>query len=142
MKMIDVNILISALHTDSPHHEAVRDWLEQAIADDEPLGISEAVCASFIRIVTHRRVFASPIPLDVALELITTIRETEGTTIVGAGPAYWDAFSRLCIDADAHGNLVADAAHAALAIESGATWYSLDRDFARFPGLRWKSPID
>ncbi|MCM0640528.1 PIN domain-containing protein [Cellulomonas wangsupingiae] len=40
----------------------------------------------------------------------------------------------LCRAADARGNLVADAQHAAVAIEHGATWVSQDRDFARFPG--------
>jgi len=29
-----------------------------------------------------------------------------------------------------------------VAIELGATWVTLDRDFARFPGLRWVSPLD
>jgi predicted nucleic acid-binding protein len=29
---------------------------------------------------------------------------------------------------------------AALAIESGCEWITLDRDFARFPGLRWREP--
>ncbi|WP_169053857.1 hypothetical protein [Agromyces sp. H66] len=28
----------------------------------------------------------------------------------------------------------------AIAIEHGATWITLDRDFARFPGLRWEVP--
>ncbi len=38
------------------------------------------------------------------------------------------------------GNLVSDAHLAALAIELGATLYSYDNDFARFPGLRWVDP--
>jgi len=29
-----------------------------------------------------------------------------------------------------------------VAIELGATWVTLDRDFARFSGLRWVSPLD
>jgi predicted nucleic acid-binding protein len=32
---------------------------------------------------------------------------------------------------------VTDAWFAALAIESGCEWITLDRDYARFPGLRW-----
>jgi len=27
-------------------------------------------------------------------------------------------------------------------LRGGATWVTLDRDFARFPGLRWVSPLD
>jgi predicted nucleic acid-binding protein len=36
---------------------------------------------------------------------------------------------------------VADAYHAALAIESGAEWVTTNRDFARFPGLHWRHPL-
>ena len=49
-------------------------------------------------------------------------------------------FLRLCREADARGSLIPDAFHAALAIEYGLEWITLDRGFARFPGLRWSSP--
>lgn len=39
------------------------------------------------------------------------------------------------------GNDVADAFHAALAIESGSAWVTADRGFSRFDGLRWRSPL-
>jgi uncharacterized protein len=35
---------------------------------------------------------------------------------------------------------VTDAWLAALAIESGSQWITLDRDFARFPELDWRVP--
>jgi len=38
-------------------------------------------------------------------------------------------------------SLVPDSHLAALAIEHGLTLCSLDRDFARFPGLRWQNPL-
>jgi hypothetical protein len=40
------------------------------------------------------------------------------------------------------GNLVADAYLAALAIESGSEWITTDRDYGRFPGLKWRHPLD
>ena len=49
---------------------------------------------------------------------------------------------RLCREAGARGNLVPDAWFAALAIESGSDWITTDRDYARFPGLRWRHPFD
>jgi predicted nucleic acid-binding protein len=43
------------------------------------------------------------------------------------------------LDALLKGNLVPDAVHAAVAIESGCEWVTADTDFARFtPSLRWK----
>jgi len=61
-----------------------------------------------------------------------------GVVRAGAGPRHWDHFSHMCRVADARGNLVSDAAIAAIAAEHGATVVSFDRDFARFPGLRWE----
>jgi hypothetical protein len=48
----------------------------------------------------------------------------------------------LCRLGGVRGNLVPDAFLAALAIESGSEWVTADRDFARFPGLRWRHPLD
>ena len=43
--------------------------------------------------------------------------------------------------ADVFGDLVPDAHLAALAMEHGLTVCSSDRDFARFPRLRWMNPL-
>ena len=48
--------------------------------------------------------------------------------------------TRLYRDAETRGNLIPDAWFAALAIESGCEWITLDRDFARFKELRWSRP--
>lgn len=57
-------------------------------------------------------------------------------------PDHWSLFVDLCTRTEARGNLVPDAWFAALAIESGCTWVTTDRDFARFPGLRWQHPLE
>ena len=45
-------------------------------------------------------------------------------------------------DPEAFGvDLIADAFLAALAIEFGCEWITTDRDYSRFPGLRWRSPF-
>jgi predicted nucleic acid-binding protein len=62
--------------------------------------------------------------------------------IVSPGRKHWEIFLRLCREGDARGNLVSDAYHAALAIENGCEWITTDRDFARFPGLKWRSPLE
>ena len=57
-----------------------------------------------------------------------------------AGPTALKIFAKLCCDAEARGNLVADAYLAAIAIESGCEWISTDGDYARFAGLKWRRP--
>jgi predicted nucleic acid-binding protein len=57
------------------------------------------------------------------------------------GERHWSIFRRLCTEAKVKGNLVPDAYFAALAIEAGCDWITTDRDFSRFGGLRWRSPL-
>ena len=58
------------------------------------------------------------------------------------GPRHYALFLDLCRRSNARGKLTPDAYLAALAIEHGCEWVSYDRDFARFPGLRWVHPED
>jgi PIN domain len=66
----------------------------------------------------------------------------EEVHLLGPGASHWKIFVDLCRRSDARGNLVPDAFHAALAIELGCEWLTLDRGFARFPGLKWRHPSD
>ncbi len=104
-------------------------------------GVSDLVLSGFVRIVTHPRVFAYPSRPDRALEFASVLRQQPNAVPLAAGPRHWEIFVRLCRDAGAKGNLVPDAYVAALAIESGSELVTTDRDFARFPGLRWRHPL-
>ena len=57
------------------------------------------------------------------------------------GEYYWAIFKEMLVAGDVRGKLTSDAALAALTIEYGGVLYSNDRDFARFPGLRWVNPL-
>jgi len=100
------------------------------------------VLSGFVRVVTNRRIFGIPTPTREALAFAGTLRAQPNAVIVTPGERHWQIFARLCIDAGAKANVVADAYHAALAIESGSVWITTDRDFSRFPGLDWRHPLD
>ncbi|QCB92628.1 type II toxin-antitoxin system VapC family toxin [Cellulomonas shaoxiangyii] len=141
MILPDVNVLVGAFRADAPRHDALRAWLEEAVAGPETLGVTDAVLGGTVRVLTHPRVFARPTPLAEALTQVEALRSHPDVVRVAPGARHWDLVTRLCRDADARGNLVADAQHAAVAVEHGATWVSQDRDFARFPGLRWRPAV-
>jgi hypothetical protein len=136
----DVNVLVGAFRADTPDHDRLRAWLEAAVVGVEDLGLTDAVLTGTVRVLTHPRVFVRPTPLPRALEQVAALRAADGVVRVTPTPRHWEVVEELCQAADARGNLVADAAHAAVAIEHGALWVTLDRDFARFPGLRWAPP--
>jgi hypothetical protein len=125
----------------TPLHAAYRDWVEAAIAGHEAFGVSELVLSGFARVVTHPRVFSPPEPVESALAFANALRSAPNAVPVAPGERHWGIFERLCRETDARGNLVPDAYLAALAIESGSEWVTTDRDYARFPGLRWRHPL-
>ncbi len=142
MILFDVNVLLNAHRIEQPDHEVARDLLERTVGDVRPFALSELVLSSFVRIATHRRALSPPTPLGDALDFCDGLRIRPNARIVSPGRRHWELFTELCRRADAVGNLAADAYLAALAIESGCEWISFDRDFARFPGLDWRSPAD
>lgn len=62
--------------------------------------------------------------------------------IVTPGEQHWPVFKRLIEEGQVSGPLMMDAHLAALAIECGAVLCTTDRDFARFPELKWMDPLD
>jgi len=142
MHAVDVNVLVFAHRPDADGHSRYRDWLEAARLGEEPLGVSDVVLSGFVRIVTHPRVFKDPSPLEVAVGFADMLRASPASVPLRPGPRHWGLFTGLCQQTGARGNLVPDAFLAALAIESGATWMTADRGFARFAGLRWAHPLD
>ena len=141
MILPDVNVLVYAHRKDSVNHGGYRDWLEGILNGDSAFGLSDLVVSGYLRIVTHPRIFVQPSSLPEAMEFAEGLRACPHRVAVNPGPDHWRIFRRLCDESGAKGNLVPDAYFAALAIERGCEWITTDRDFARFPGLRWRHPL-
>ena len=141
MLALDVNVLVYAHRADVPEHERYLEWLEQLVNGDEAFGLADLVLSGFIRVATHSRVFKTPTPIEQAVAFAEQLRKRPNRIRLAPGSRHWAIFLDLCRRANARGNLVADAYLAAMAIESGCEWVSADRDFARFPGLRWRHPL-
>jgi len=138
--MPDVNVLVGALHEESPDHERLAEWMEDTINGDFPLSLSSLVVGGLVRVVTNPRIFAHPMTTDMILTTCEMMLGSGGAVIAYPGQRHFSIFSSLCRAVSARGNLVSDAQYAALAIETNATWVSFDEDFARFPGLKWEKP--
>jgi toxin-antitoxin system PIN domain toxin len=137
----DVNVLIYAHRAESPDHDRYADWLRQLANGAEPFGLSEFGASAFVRIVTNQRIWDEPTSTPDALDFVERLRSRSNARPLVHGPASWDIFAKLCRAAKARGKLVADAYHAALAIEHGCEFVTTDSDFARFAGLRHRHPL-
>jgi len=140
MILPDVNVLIYAFREDTPHHATCRSWLLDVVAGDARFGLSPLALSAVVRITTNRRIFTTPSIVGEALAFCDDLLEQPHCELVEPGERHWHIFCRLCTETGTRGPRVTDAWFAALAIESGCDWITFDRDFARFPGLRWRQP--
>jgi len=142
MILPDVNVLIYAFRRDVPQHRVCRRWLAAVVSGDARFGMSPMVLSAVVRITSNARAFRMPSAIGEAFGFCEDLLGQPHCQVVEPGERHWDIFRRLCIDTDIQGSRVTDAWFAALAIESGCTWITADRDYARFPGLRWQHPLD
>ncbi|MDX1519992.1 MAG: type II toxin-antitoxin system VapC family toxin [Anaerolineae bacterium] len=142
MILPDVNVLVYAHRADTNQHNAYRRWLEDMINSDQAYGMADIVLSGFLRIVTHPRIFDPPSDMTAALAFVKQVRDQPNCVLISPGLRHWSIFEGLCQKAGVKGNLVPDAYLAALAIESGSEWITTDRDYSRFPGLKWRHPLE
>ena len=141
MILPDVNVLIYAMRRDARRHDEYRVWLHGVINGDDPFGVSPQILSSVVRISTHPTAFDPPSTLDESFGFCRAVLGSERCVPIHPGPSHWKIFADLCERTRAKGNLVSDAWFAALAIEAGCEWITTDRDYSRFPGLRWRTPF-
>jgi uncharacterized protein len=140
MLLLDVNVLLAAHRGDHPHHAGVREWFDAMLTGDERFTVPVLVWGSFLRLATNRRIFEIPTPRPEAFAFIDATRAQRLHLTVDPGPRHLTLLRSLCDEADASGDLVADAVIAAVAMEHGCQVVTLDRDFARFESVDHRRP--
>jgi hypothetical protein len=139
--VVDANLLIYAIDSDSPHHVRARPWLERTLSGTVPVGLPWIVILAFVRLTTRPGILYRPLPLANAIAYVDSWLEQPSVEIVAPGEHHWQIFSRLLEATGTAGNLTSDAHIAALALERGARICSADHDFARFPGVKHINPL-
>lgn len=141
MILPDVNVVVYAYKREEDHHARYADWLNNVAAGTETLALVDVVLTGFLRIVTNRRIYADPAPLDDALSFVTALRGAGRSRTVHATAAAWDRLAAFAgTDRLLRGNLVPDAWLAAIAVTNGARIATADAGFSRFAGLEWFDP--
>lgn len=141
MILPDLNLLVHAYNSSSPHHSASRLWWESCLAGDEQVQLPWVVMLGFLRLSTHRQIAANPLPVIEACEIVASWLARPHVAVLHPGNRHAEILFELLQDAGTGGNLTTDAHLAALAIEHQVELHTTDGDFARFPGLRWWNPL-
>lgn len=138
MILCDVTVMLHAMVQASPHHRLCRAELESVRRHPDRLAFSEIIMAAVVRIGTNPRVYdPTPEPSQV-FEFLDGLRGQTGIQRVEPGQRHWSIFRDLVLATSIRGSDTTDAYLAALAMEHGCEWWSTDRGFERFPGLRWR----
>jgi len=139
--LVDANLLIFAA-TRCPKQDAAKTWLDLQLNGPNRVGLPWHSLLAFVRIVTNVRVYGSAAAsVDEAWTQVEAWLSSGVVWIPEPTPNHAEFLRRNLQGAMGGGELVSDAHLAAIAMEHGLTLCSADRDFARFPGLRWMNPL-
>ncbi len=141
MIVVDANLLIYSYDVSSADHKKSVAWLESVFSGAEAVGLPWPCICAFVRVVTNRRLRGMRVAADIALSAVEEWMQSPAVQILVPGERHWSVFRRLVVEGQATGALISDAEIAAITVEYGGVLHTADRDFARFPGLRWVNPL-
>ena len=141
MIVLDANLLIYAYDTTTLHHRRARRWVETVFSGVEPVGLTWQTVSAFLRVSTNSRLPGNRFTMDEAVAVVERWAALPAVHFLSPGIRHWAYFRRMLIDGAVTGPLATDAQLAALTMENGGVLYTTDRDFARFPGLKWVNPL-
>lgn len=141
MILPDANLLIYAHHPTSSFHPASRTWLETTLSASEPVGLPAPSIYAFLRFMTNAKIHPKPASFKEASEIIDTWLALPHVVVLYPGDRHWHLLKQLGTGTRASGKFITDVSIAAIALEHGGTVHTNDRDFARFPNLRWHNPL-
>jgi hypothetical protein len=142
MILPDINLLLYAHNEAMPQHAAARAWWEDLMTNERAVAIPWAVSFGFIRLATHPAVFRDPLPPLEALERVRGWLTRPHVQILEPGGRHLSIVESLFTATGVASSLTTDTHLAALAIEHQCELHSNDSDFGRFPGLRWRNPLE
>ena len=143
MILADISVLVAAVRPDHPHHAPAHGALTKLFAARKPMAWSGHLLAGLVRIITHPKAFpGSPTPPRDAFTAAEGFMAYPQAKRIEPGTDHWRIYRDLSLHLGLRGGDLSDAWHAALAIEHGCEWWTLDRDFARFPGLKQKNLLE
>ena len=141
MQAIDTNVMVYSEIVTSAHHRAARRLVTELAEGPVAWAIPWPCVYEFLRVVTHTRVFAPPVPLDIALHDLGEILASPTLVLLSETERHTEVMMAVVKESGATGNLLHDAHIAALCIEHGVSeLLTGDRDFSRFP-LRVANPF-
>ncbi len=139
--LVDANLVLWAHHRQFTHHARAREWWRATLYSTHQVGVPWPTILAFMRISPHPRALQRPVSVESAWGEVKRWLGRPHAWVPLPPERHAALLEDLLSRGRAAGNHVPDADLAALAIEWGLELLSADRDFARYPTLRWRDPL-
>jgi hypothetical protein len=140
--VLDANLLLYAIDSTALRHKESRVWLEKVLSGSEIVGLPWQTIYAFLRISTDARISDDRLPMRSAISIVQQWLDRPQVRTLAPAENHWILLQTMLTEGQAKGPLTTDAQLAAITIEHGGILHTTDRDFARFPGLRWTNPLE
>ncbi len=142
MIAVDTNILVYSVREDSPWHKTALRCVCRLAEGAAPWTIPWPCIHEFLAVVTHPRIYRPPTTLEDAVLQVEYWMESPSLQRIGEARDYWGQLKSLLIAGKTVGPLVHDARVAAICLDHRVKeFWTADRDYSRFPGLRVRIPL-
>jgi len=139
--VLDANLLLYAYGSASPHHEPARHCITALFSGGEMIGLPWQTVHGFLRVSTDTRLSLDRFTMAGALAIVQQWVDLPHVRLLAPGEQHWSFLQEMLTLGQVKGPMTTDAQLAALTLEYGGILYTTDRDFARFPRLRWVNPL-
>jgi toxin-antitoxin system PIN domain toxin len=140
--VLDANILLYAYDETAELWLGAKEWVSGIFSGEDPVGLPWQTIGAFLRISTNPSLRGSRFTMKEAAEFVDSWLGEPNVQVLAPGNRHWAILEELLVRGQVRGPRVTEAQLAAIAIEYGGVLHTTDRDFARFPGLRWTNPLN
>lgn len=140
--LLDTNILVYAKMEGMPEHPKVTAWLADTVADPaSEILVCETSLLAFLRISTNTKIFDPPLALVDAKDYLSDFLLIDSVRIYSPTADHFSELADLGAAHNLEGRHIMDAHLAIIALNTGATLVTRDKDFKRIPYLKILNPL-
>jgi hypothetical protein len=138
---VDANVFIYAVNEESEFHHKAHAFINTCIAREEAWVIPWPTIHAFLRIVTNAGILPQPLAPEAAITIIDELISLPQVQVAGENDEFWRVYKDDFLSLHLRGNLVPDGVIVAILKSQGvSTFYTKDRDYLRFKGIKVLDP--
>jgi uncharacterized protein len=142
MIAVDTNLLVHAHQREASLHAEAKEVIRRLAESPAPWAVCLHSMIEFYGVATHPKLWKKPSTPEQAIDQIRAWRESPSLRILCDTPGVLDELAAFATQGRVRGALIHDARIAACCLIGGVSeFWTVDRDFSRFPSLKTRNPL-